>query len=144
MRIAQLIYLLDDGGAETLMRDLSRHLARAGHEVDIFLLDRWTHSSLEDASREMLRRDGVSIRSLGRRRGCPGLMPAAKLWAKIQLNRYDIVHSHLSIPNVVAGFLDRVGPHRFRHVVTVHNTLKRLGFTRKKSLYVRTSNAGAT
>lgn len=26
-------------------------------------------------------------------------------------------------------------------VVTVHNTLKKLGFTRKKNLYVRTSNA---
>lgn len=27
-------------------------------------------------------------------------------------------------------------------LVTVHNTLKKLGFTRKKSLYVRASNAG--
>ena len=29
-------------------------------------------------------------------------------------------------------------------VVTVHNKLKQLGFTRKKSLYVRTSNAAKT
>ncbi len=29
-------------------------------------------------------------------------------------------------------------------LVTVHNTLKRLGFTRKKSLYVRASNADKT
>jgi transposase len=29
-------------------------------------------------------------------------------------------------------------------LVTVHNTLKKLGFTRKKSLYVRTSSVGAT
>ncbi len=29
-------------------------------------------------------------------------------------------------------------------VVAVHNTLKRLGFTRKKSLYERTSSAGRT
>lgn len=29
-------------------------------------------------------------------------------------------------------------------VVAVHNTLKKLGFTRKKSLYVRPNNAGKT
>jgi len=29
-------------------------------------------------------------------------------------------------------------------VVTVHNTLKRLGFTRKKKRYIRASNAGPT
>ena len=29
-------------------------------------------------------------------------------------------------------------------LVCVHNTLKKLGFTRKKSLYVRTSSAGQT
>jgi len=29
-------------------------------------------------------------------------------------------------------------------LVTVHNTLRKLGFTRKKSLYVRTSSAGKT
>ena len=29
-------------------------------------------------------------------------------------------------------------------LVTVHNTLRKLGFTRKKSLYVQTSNAGET
>jgi transposase len=29
-------------------------------------------------------------------------------------------------------------------LVTIHNTLKKLGFTRKKSLYVRTSSVGET
>jgi len=29
-------------------------------------------------------------------------------------------------------------------VVTVHNTLKKLGFTRKKSLYVQTNSADET
>lgn len=38
----------------------------------------------------------------------------------------------------------RDGCHLSVSLVAVHNTLKKLGFTRKKSLYVRTSNADET
>ena len=42
----------------------------------------------------------------------------------------------------LAEFRDRCG--LGVSLVTVHNTLKKLGFTRKKSLYVRTSNVVKT
>lgn len=61
--------------------------------------------------------------------------------AKRELNRLE--RAVLDHPDATLEELrTRCGLHV--SVVTIHNKLKQLGFTRKKSLYVRTSNAGKT
>ena len=101
---------------------LSAELAKGGHEVDVVCLDRPTGSSHEAHWIDLLGSRRVAVYFLGRKRRTPGIMAAGKLWWLIQRRRYDVVHSHLPMPDATSGFARRSSPHRFVHIVTIHNT----------------------
>lgn len=103
---------------------LSLKFAQRGHEVDVVCLDRSSGSSHERLFLSALNEHRVSPRFLGRRIKWPGLMAALKLWWLVQRRQYDIVHSHLSMPDAITGLIRRVTGTCFRHVLTVHSTLE--------------------
>lgn len=122
MRIAQVSHSLDCGGSMALVVALSCELAKRGHEVDVVCLDRASGSAHEALWVERLVQQGISVHFLGRKRGAVGGLAAAKLWWMVQRRSYDILHSHLPMPDAIGGFVRRLSPHHFVHVITVHNT----------------------
>jgi glycosyltransferase involved in cell wall biosynthesis len=122
MRIAQVSHSLDCGGSMALMVALSCELAKRGHEVDVVCLDRRSGSAHEDLWIDRLARRSIAIHFLGRNRGAAGASAAVKLWSIVQRRRYDVLHSHLPMPDAISGLVRRLTLHRFAHVITVHNT----------------------
>lgn len=101
---------------------LSCELKKRGHEVDVVCIDRASGSAHEALWIERLAQQGIALHFLGRKKGAAGLMAAAKLWWLVQRRRYDILHSHLPMPDAISGLVRRLSPHRFVHMITVHNT----------------------
>ncbi len=122
MRIAQVSHNLECGGSMAMVVALSSQFAEQGHEVDVVCTDRQTGSAHEQLWRDWLNKRGVADRFLGRKLGDPGLTTAAKLWWLVQRRHYDVVHSHLPMPDAMAGLSRRLAISRFVHVLTVHNT----------------------
>lgn len=122
MRIAQVSHSLDCGGSMTLMAALSAELARHGHEVEVVCIDRRSGSAHEAYWLDWLAVSGVTVYFLGRKLGTAGVGAWAKLWWLIQRKRYDVVHSHLPMPDAMCGLVRRMSFSRFAHFITVHNT----------------------
>lgn len=124
MRIAQVSFHLECGGATAMFVALSAELAGLGHNVDAVCLDRPTGSDHERQALNILDRHGVKWCSLGRKVKDPGLTTLAKLWRLVQVEKYDIVHSHLPGANAITGVVRHISPVRFGHVITIHTTVK--------------------
>ena len=122
MRIAQVSHNLECGGSMAMVVALSSKLAELGHEVDVVCLDRPTGSAHEHLWRSFLDQRHVSSRFLGRKLRWPGVVSAVKFWWLVQRENYDVVHSHLPMPDAMTGFVRRLTAARFKHVLTVHNT----------------------
>jgi glycosyltransferase involved in cell wall biosynthesis len=122
MRIAQVTCHLECGGATSMVVPLSAKLAELGHQVDVYCLDRPTGSDHEQLAVKNLNLSRVGWRSLGRKRGNPGLMAAARLWRLAQSGDYDVIHSHLPLADAITGFVRHISPARFNHVITVHSS----------------------
>ena len=122
MRIAQVSHSLECGGSMAMVVALSSKLAELGHEVDVVCLDRPTGSDHEQLWRKFLDQRRVSSRFLGRKAKWPGFVSALKFWWLVQRRKYDVVHSHLPMPDAITGLVRRFTTVRFKHVLTVHNT----------------------
>lgn len=101
---------------------LSSELVKRGHEVDVVCIDRPSGSDHEALWSHWLMQHGVRLYFLGRKLRTSGAVAAAKLWWLVQRRRYNVVHSHLPMPDGIAGLVRRSSPHDFTHIVTVHNT----------------------
>ncbi|MDR3727264.1 MAG: glycosyltransferase [Terracidiphilus sp.] len=101
---------------------LSFELMKNGHQVDVICIDRPSGSAHEAAWVDWLAQWGIGISFLGRKPGDAGIAAAAKLWCLVQHRQYDVLHSHLPMPDAISGLVRRLSPHRFAHVVTMHNT----------------------
>ena len=124
MRIAQVSHSLDCGGSMAVMANLCAELSKRGHEVDAVCTDRPSGSSHEAFSTEGLRAHGVGVHFLSRERGSMGAAAMARLWYLTQKRRYDVVHSHLPMPDAMSGIVRRSSIRPFTHVITVHNTFE--------------------
>jgi hypothetical protein len=122
MKIAQVSHSLDCGGSMAVMAALCLEFARRGHEVDVLCMDRPTGSAHERLWTDRLRADGLTVRFLGRGPGRAGFLATARLWGLAQRRRYQVVHSHLPMPDAMSGLVRRSSLHAFAHVITVHNT----------------------
>jgi glycosyltransferase involved in cell wall biosynthesis len=122
MKIGQVIYSIRSGGAETLALGLAREFASAGHTVEVIRLDQSTGISYEARAMESLQEVDISTCSLDRRVGSSvfGMTVAAKLWWLAQRRRFDVIHSHLGLPDAFVGLVRRFTPAPFDHVMTVH------------------------
>ena len=122
MRIAQVIQNLECGGDVAMVVALSSYFADLGHKVDVLCLDRPTSSAHEHLWLSVLNQRRVSSQFLGRKVKWPGFVAALRLWWLIQCRSYDVVHSHLSMPDAIIGIIRRLTAVPFKHVLTVHNT----------------------
>jgi glycosyltransferase involved in cell wall biosynthesis len=122
MKIGHVIYSLRSGGAETMALGLAREFALAGHTVEVIRLDQSTGISYEATAVELLQELGIATCSLDRKVGSSvfGVTAAAKLWWLAQRKRFDVIHSHLGLPDAFAGLVRRFTPVPFDHVMTVH------------------------
>jgi len=129
MKIAHAIFGLPSGGAETLVVELCLALRRRGHNVDVLMIDRYSHSTHETVMLEKLKKGGIPVYSLGRRpgSGCAVAGPVARALKIINQQRYDIIHSHLALSHSLIGLVKLISPVRFKHVVTVHSTKEKWG-----------------
>lgn len=122
MRIAQFSHSLECGGSMAMVVNLAVGMAKRGHEVDVVCLDRMTGSAHEAMWIAELESHGVRTVFLGRRAGTAGLLAAARLWALIRRRGYDVLHSHLPMPDAIAGLVRRMSTVRCAYMMTVHNT----------------------
>src|ERR1019366_5502002 len=101
MKIGHVIPNLVSGGAETMVFGLARECALAGHTVEVIRLDKATGSLYEAKAVESLQEVGIATYSLDRRPGSSvfGLTAAAKLWLLAQMKRFDVIHSHIDLPD---------------------------------------------
>lgn len=103
---------------------ISVAFAEIGHSVEFICLDRQCWSGHEVLFGNALKAHHVSLRFLGRRKRWPGVLAAAKLWWIVQRGRFDVVHSHLSMPDALVGLVRRTNITGFAHVLTVHSTVE--------------------
>ncbi|MBN1865760.1 glycosyltransferase [Candidatus Sumerlaeota bacterium] len=127
MRIAQVVCSLECSGAERIVADLSLALARRGHEVDFLTIDRLTGEEFEKEELRRFERGGVRHHSFGRRVGSrsQALVSSFRFWARNLRRKYDVLHSHLSMPDAIACLVRLCTPWALRHFVTIHSTRQR-------------------
>ena len=122
MRIAHVSHSFDCGGSMAVMATLCSELARRGHRVDAVCLDRRSRTDHERLWTNLLRAQGVGVFFLGREQGSAGVAAMARLWWLAQHQHYDVMHSHLPMPDAISGVVRRCSMPPFVHVITVHNT----------------------
>ena len=122
MKIAHLIYSLNAGGAETFAKELSLEMSALGHDVAILLLDTFRKSDFELQNYKYLKKNGVTIIELGRTPGKLGFTSFVKLLNAFNINKYNILHSHLVIPDIFAGIASKFYP-QTKHVSTIHSSV---------------------
>lgn len=113
LRVAQLVYSLDTGGAETVAAALARGLDPGRFETELVGLGG------DGPVRDLLAGSGVPVRCLGKRPGLD-LGAARRLRRLLADGAWDVVHAHNATPNrwaVLAG----AGATRAALVVTEHN-----------------------
>jgi len=129
MKVAQFIYSLGAGGAETLVKELACQLRKQGHEVTILLLDKFKETPYEQKALKHLKDADVSVINLGRSPGSAGIKSFFKLAKSVNIGKFDILHSHLTITDIMAWFMCRYFFKNIRHISTIHNSvIPRRGF----------------
>ena len=117
MRILQVITSLRTGGAERMVVELSKRIARAGDTVEVLLFD-GTHTPMCDE----LQAEGVRIHSLGSgETAMHNPLLICKLKRFLKHNDYDVIHTHNTPCQVLTAFsrTERI------MVTTEHNTFNR-------------------
>ena len=120
MKIAHIVCSLNPGGAEKLASELALSLYQRGHDVEVIVIDKYTHCEYEQAVISRLREGGIRVHSLKRKPGS-GYMVAssvARLVKRIFQQRYDIVHSHQRLSHGFVGLARLTSPVEFKHLLT--------------------------
>ena len=125
MRILQVITSLRTGGAERMVVELSKRMARAGDTVEVLLFD-GTHTPMCDE----LQAEGVRIHSLGSgETAMHNPLLVFRLRRFLRNQRYDIIHTH----NTPCQFFAALALPGQVLVTTEHATSNR----RRKHLFLR-------
>ena len=114
MKILQVITSLRTGGAEKIVVDLTIHLRKKGHQVDVALFD-----GIETPFKQKLTESGCQIYCFGHSMTSPRcVLPLIRL-----MRNYDVVHTHNTYPQLYAA-LGRLFM-RKAMVTTEHSTFNR-------------------
>ena len=125
MKILNVITSLRTAGAERLVVDLSRRMAKAGDEVEVLVFD-----GTRTLFYEELESAGIKVHSLGiGSRAMHNPLLAFRFRRFLKRNHYDIVHAHNTPCQVTAAI---AAPRRVL-VTTEHNTFNR----RRKYAFLR-------
>lgn len=127
MKVLHVISTLGVGGAEKLLVDIVRHFQKTGSLAEVYVLKK-TNSFFEESLEKLCRvtygsGDVYSIRS------------CIELYKYLRRNEYDIVHTHLTAPQLYLALFNRFFPNYAIMVTTEHNTYnRRRGFPAFKYL----------
>ena len=118
MRVLQVITSLRTGGAERLVLELSKRMAKAGDTVEVLLFD-GTRTPLYDELDEA----GIKVHALGwGEAAMHNPLLVFKLRRFLRENNFDIVHTH-NTP--CQFFLALAAPRIIRLITTEHGTINR-------------------
>lgn len=117
MKVLQVITSLLNGGAETIVVNLTTQLRRMGHVVDVCVFN-----EEETPLMERLRKENPEVKIYKLGRGYYDLRYIPRL-AKI-MKDYDVVHAHNSSPQLFVALASLRCP-KVRLVTTEHNTTNR-------------------
>ena len=119
MRILHVITSLRTGGAEKLMVDLLPKLRDLGNDVELLLFD-----GIRTEFMEQLVRSGIKIH-ISRIGGCV-YNPKNILYLRNMINKYDVVHTHNTAPQLFAAISKELTiKNKAKLVTTEHNTTNR-------------------
>lgn len=93
MRILHVINTLSTGGAEKLVSEIVPRLVKFGNEVDVFVFD-----GNQTYFKNILENEGIKVISY--KRGCKSYNPLVILKLIHLINRYDIIHTHNTSPQL--------------------------------------------
>ena len=95
MKILYIITSLEMGGAEKLVVDMLLRLREKGHEVELL-----TFSGKRTPLYQKIEQEGVKIHHFGVNAKMYNPMNVLKLASFLKHNRYDIVHTHNTAPQL--------------------------------------------
>lgn len=98
MKILYIITSLEMGGAEKLVVDMLLRLREKGHEVELL-----TFSGKRTPLYQKIEQEGVKIHHFGVNAKMYNPMNVLKLASFLKHNRYDIVHTHNTAPQLFAA-----------------------------------------
>lgn len=124
MKIAHVVCSLNPGGAEKLASELALSLHQKGHDVEVIIIDKYTHCEYEQGMLDKFTNCGIRVHSLKRRPGSGYMVagPVARFVKLIIRQRYDIVHSHQRLSHGFVGLAKLTSPVEFKHLLTIHST----------------------
>ena len=124
MKIAQVMYGIGNGGADIVALSLLYAHLKNGHEIDIISIDTpYINDILQNDAYQKLEDNKIQHYCLERKPKSVGLRSFIKLLNLLRKGKYDIVHSHLTLPDLYCGLIRTMGVGSFKHVITVHNTV---------------------
>ena len=146
MKIAEIVYGIAGGGAPNVALSLTEQLQEKKHTIHLIRVNVPYNNEKEKTIIKELDNKGVKHFILNRKPKKLGSLSFYNLYKIIKKEEYDIVHSHLLIPDIYSAFVRFFLKKKFQHVITVHNTvpyhktflLKTLFY---KSIFVRCSPA---
>ncbi|WP_445004375.1 glycosyltransferase [Halomonas mongoliensis] len=138
MNILHIVSSAASGGAEVYVKDMSKKMTDAGHNVFIAFLDRSSEtgrdSQFESSFLQELDDYGVQYKFLGKHCRKNLLMGAYKIFKICKSFKADVIHSHLYY-----GALFSLPQFNVRHVYTHHNIKLKASPFIYKLLDLRTS-----
>ena len=146
MKIAQITYGIGGGGAPNVAISLVKKLVKKNHIVHLIRVNQNYDNIIEKEILEKLNNNKINNFILNRKPKTFGFKSVYKLYKILKKEEYDIVHSHLLIPDIYSALVRFFLPNKFQHIITVHNSipyhknilLKTIFF---KSIFVRCSPA---
>ncbi|HEV7956710.1 MAG TPA: glycosyltransferase, partial [Marisediminicola sp.] len=114
-RVALFVMSLNVGGAETQSVALAGRLRKQGYDVVVITVLPTT------GLRDQLLDTGAESTSLGMTRGVPDPRGAWRLYRTLRRWRPDILHSHMTHPNLLGRIIGRIAGVRVI-ISTIHNT----------------------
>lgn len=146
MKICQVVYGIAGGGAPNVALSLLKSLSENGHEIHLVRLNVPYNNEKEKSELEKLHSQGIKTFILNRRPGQFTITSLIELRKIIRNEKYDVIHSHLLLPDIYSAIAYLTSRNKATHFITVHNTLSYhkkifLSTVFYKSVFVRCSHA---
>ena len=124
MKIAQFVFGFGGGGAPNVALSLTKELLRFGHSVDVIILNKKYNNAIEEKSLTELDSLKIINHRLNRNNGSFGVKSFIRFIKLIKKEKYDIIHSHLFVPDLYCALAIFLAKHKFTHITTVHNSIQ--------------------
>jgi glycosyltransferase involved in cell wall biosynthesis len=123
MKILQVIFGFGGGGENKVALDLVKGLTSRGHEVQIVRVNVPYDNQNEKRILTDLVKLGVKEYCLNRESGAFSFRSFNQFLKIVKREKYDIIHSHLFIPDIYSALAQFLTKKSSIHFITLHNTV---------------------